>query len=414
MPGRYGVAGEKRRRLHPRPGGRRRSRTRRNRAFTARLEGDRALRRRPLDAQAADPRAGRARRAAAAAAVTQFSNGAPARARLAADGRGDRALRAGVAQRAHPRAGVDLGGPGRRRRRPARPRPVAPPRPGPRPAPGRSRGAGRSGPAERQARRAGLGAGRARRRVRQGRLERPDAQAGRRRGGGAPRPGRDAAGGVHHARGAACRRLGRDVHHGGRPRHGRPPSTSRRSLLRRPRASWRSGRRSSAARSPSPPGGRRCSAGSTPPAARSSAPPRAGSRRAFGDRELAFGRSHGDWTPWNMAEVGGPARGVGLGAGGERQPRRHGRRPLLPARGPERARARARQGRRRHASSGRRASSSSSRSRRLTPGWSSPWSCSRCRCGSPRRAPPESTGLRDRFGVPLAALLEGRYDGEAA
>jgi hypothetical protein len=24
------------------------------------------------------------------------------------------------------------------------------------------------------------------------------------------------------------------------------------------------------------------------------------------------------------------------------------------------------------------------------------------------------TGLRDRFGVPLAALLEGRYDGEAA
>ena len=23
-------------------------------------------------------------------------------------------------------------------------------------------------------------------------------------------------------------------------------------------------------------------------------------------------------------------------------------------------------------------------------------------------------GLRDRFGVPLAALLEGRYDGEAA
>jgi hypothetical protein len=26
---------------------------------------------------------------------------------------------------------------------------------------------------------------------------------------------------------------------------------------------------------------------------------------AFGDREMAFGRAHGDWTPWNMAEVDG-------------------------------------------------------------------------------------------------------------
>jgi hypothetical protein len=26
---------------------------------------------------------------------------------------------------------------------------------------------------------------------------------------------------------------------------------------------------------------------------------------AWGERDLAFGRGHGDWTPWNMAEVGG-------------------------------------------------------------------------------------------------------------
>ena len=156
-----------------------------------------------------------------------------------------------------------------------------------------------------------------------------------------------------------------------------------------------------------------CSAGSTWPAARSSAPPRAGSRDAFGDRELAFGRGHGDWTPWNMSVVGGrlvvwdweraaTAGPVGIDAA------HYCLLVALNARGLERDEA---------------VADTLERAPRVLGRLDVPSADARLivalellemsvRFAEARAA--GVTGLRDRFGVPLAALLEGRYDGGEA
>lgn len=134
---------------------------------------------------------------------------------------------------------------------------------------------------------------------------------------------------------------------------------------------------------------------------------------SFGDRDLAFGRSHGDWTPWNMAEVGGrlvvwdwerAASGspVGLDAV------HYCLLVALNARGLERDKA---------------VADTIERAPRVLEQLEVAASDARpvvalellemsVRFAEARAA--GVTGLRDRFGVPLAALLEGRYDGEAA
>jgi hypothetical protein len=131
-----------------------------------------------------------------------------------------------------------------------------------------------------------------------------------------------------------------------------------------------------------------------------------------GGRELAFGRGHGDWTPWNMAEVGGrlvvwdwerAASGVPIGIDAVH----FCLLVALNARGlaPDKA-----------------VPDTLRRAPRILQELDVPPADARLvvslellemsvRFAEARRA--GVTGLRDRFGTALAALLEGRYDGEA-
>jgi hypothetical protein len=132
---------------------------------------------------------------------------------------------------------------------------------------------------------------------------------------------------------------------------------------------------------------------------------------AFGDRELAYGRSHGDWTPWNMAEVdgrlvvwdwerattGGP---IGIDAV------HYCLLVALNARGLARDKA---------------VADTLERAPRVLGQLDVAADAQlvvalellemSVRFAEARAA--GVTGLRDRFGIPLAALLEGRYDGGA-
>ena len=130
---------------------------------------------------------------------------------------------------------------------------------------------------------------------------------------------------------------------------------------------------------------------------------------AFGDRELALGRGHGDWTPWNMSVVGGrlvvwdwerasTAGPVGIDAA------HYCLLVALNARGLERDEA---------------VADTLERAPRVLRGLDVPSADARLivalellemsvRFAEARAA--GVTGLRDRFGVPLAALLERRYD----
>jgi hypothetical protein len=134
---------------------------------------------------------------------------------------------------------------------------------------------------------------------------------------------------------------------------------------------------------------------------------------ASGDRELAFGRGHGDWTPWNMAEVGGrlvvwdwerAAAGVPVGVDAAH----YCLLVALNARGlpPEQA-----------------VPDTVGRMPRVLAGLEVPASEAglvvnlellemSVRFAEARAA--GVTGLRDRFGLALAALLDGRYDGGEA
>ena len=131
---------------------------------------------------------------------------------------------------------------------------------------------------------------------------------------------------------------------------------------------------------------------------------------AFGGRELAFGRGHGDWTPWNMSVVGGRLvvwdwerastdGPVGIDAA------HYCLLVALNARGLERDAA---------------VADTLARAPRVLGGLDVPSADARLivalellemsvRFAEARAA--GVAGLRDRFGVPLAALLEGRYDG---
>jgi hypothetical protein len=131
---------------------------------------------------------------------------------------------------------------------------------------------------------------------------------------------------------------------------------------------------------------------------------------AFGDRELAFGRGHGDWTPWNMSVVGGrlvvwdweraaAAWPVGIDAA------HYCLLVALNARGLAREAA---------------VADTLERAPRVLAGLDVAGADARLivalellemsvRFAEARAA--GVAGLRDRFGVPLAALLEGRYDG---
>jgi len=131
---------------------------------------------------------------------------------------------------------------------------------------------------------------------------------------------------------------------------------------------------------------------------------------AFGDRGLAFGRGHGDWTPWNMSVVEGrlvvwdweraaAAAPVGIDAA------HYCLLVALNARGLARDEA---------------VADTLARAPRVLAGLDVPSADARLivvlellemsvRFAEARAA--GVAGLRDRFGVPLAALLEGRYDG---
>jgi hypothetical protein len=133
----------------------------------------------------------------------------------------------------------------------------------------------------------------------------------------------------------------------------------------------------------------------------------------FGGRELAFGRGHGDWTPWNMAEVGGrlvvwdwersATRGpVGVDAV------HYCLLVALNARGLARDKA---------------VADTLERAPRVLGQLDVAVADARLivalellemsvRFAEARAA--GVTGLRDRFGIPLAALLDGRYDGGEA
>ena len=132
-----------------------------------------------------------------------------------------------------------------------------------------------------------------------------------------------------------------------------------------------------------------------------------------GERELTFGRGHGDWTPWNMAEVGGrlvvwdwerAAAGVPVGVDAAH----YCLLVALNARGlpPERA-----------------VPDVVGRLPRVLTGLDVDAGAARLivmlellemsvRFAEARAA--GVTGLRDRFGSALAALLDGRYDGGEA
>jgi hypothetical protein len=134
---------------------------------------------------------------------------------------------------------------------------------------------------------------------------------------------------------------------------------------------------------------------------------------ASGDRELAFGRGHGDWTPWNMAEVGGrlvvwdwerAAADVPVGVDAAH----YCLLVALNARGlsPEKA-----------------VPDTIERMPRALAGLEVPAADAQLvvslellemsvRFAEARAA--GVTGLRDRFGSALAALLDGRYDGVEA
>ena len=130
---------------------------------------------------------------------------------------------------------------------------------------------------------------------------------------------------------------------------------------------------------------------------------------AYGDRDIAFGRGHGDWTPWNMSVVEGrlvvwdwerAAVGpVGIDAA------HYCLLVALNARGLARDEA---------------VADTLERAPRVLAGLDVPSADARLivalellemsvRFAEARAA--GVAGLRDRFGVPLAALLEGRYDG---
>jgi hypothetical protein len=130
---------------------------------------------------------------------------------------------------------------------------------------------------------------------------------------------------------------------------------------------------------------------------------------AYGDRDIAFGRGHGDWTPWNMSVVEGrlvvwdwerAAVGpVGIDAA------HYCLLVALNARGLARDEA---------------VADTLERAPRVLAGLDVPSADARLIVGlellemSVRFAEARAAGvagLRDRFGVPLAALLEGRYDG---
>jgi hypothetical protein len=130
---------------------------------------------------------------------------------------------------------------------------------------------------------------------------------------------------------------------------------------------------------------------------------------AYGDRGIAFGRGHGDWTPWNMSVVEGrlvvwdwerAAVGpVGIDAA------HYCLLVALNARGLARDEA---------------VADTLERAPRVLAGLDVPSADARLIVGlellemSVRFAEARAAGvagLRDRFGVPLAALLEGRYDG---
>ncbi len=130
---------------------------------------------------------------------------------------------------------------------------------------------------------------------------------------------------------------------------------------------------------------------------------------AYGDRDIAFGRGHGDWTPWNMSVVEGrlvvwdweraAAGPVGIDAA------HYCLLVALNARGLARDEA---------------VADTLERAPRVLAGLDVPSADARLivalellemsvRFAEARAA--GVAGLRDRFGVPLAALLEGRYDG---
>ena len=130
---------------------------------------------------------------------------------------------------------------------------------------------------------------------------------------------------------------------------------------------------------------------------------------AYGDRDIAFGRGHGDWTPWNMSLVEGrlvvwdweraAAGPVGIDAA------HYCLLVALNARGLARDEA---------------VADTLERAPRVLAGLDVPSADARLivalellemsvRFAEARAA--GVAGLRDRFGVPLAALLEGRYDG---
>jgi len=134
---------------------------------------------------------------------------------------------------------------------------------------------------------------------------------------------------------------------------------------------------------------------------------------ASGDRELAFGRGHGDWTPWNMAQVGGrlvvwdwerAAAGVPVGVDAAH----YCLLVALNARG---------------LPPGKAVPDTVGRMPRVLAGLDVPASGAglvvslellemSVRFAEARAA--GVTGLRDRFGSALAALLDGRYDGGEA
>jgi hypothetical protein len=134
---------------------------------------------------------------------------------------------------------------------------------------------------------------------------------------------------------------------------------------------------------------------------------------ASGDTELAFGRGHGDWTPWNMAEVGGrlvvwdwerAAAGVPVGVDAAH----YCLLVALNARG---------------LPPGKAVSDTIGRMPRVAAGLDvSAFQAAlvvslellemSVRFAEARAA--GVTGLRDRFGSALAALLDGRYDGGEA
>jgi hypothetical protein len=134
---------------------------------------------------------------------------------------------------------------------------------------------------------------------------------------------------------------------------------------------------------------------------------------ASGDRELAFGRGHGDWTPWNMADVDGrlvvwdwERSGAGVPVGVDAA--HYCLLVALNARGlpPEKA-----------------VPDTAGRLPRVLEPLDVPASDAdlvmalellemSVRFAEARAA--GVTGLRDRFGSALAALLDGRYDGVEA